>query len=996
METETTTQKLKMSKQSFGKQLILKKAYIIMILSLLGVTANAQCIAPVAHFSGDSVCYGNATSFFDLSTISSGSIVSWAWYFNDGSPTNTTQNPSHLYAAPGNYNVTLVVVSNLGCADSITKSIQVSGIPVANFTTNSACLGNVTQFVNLSTISFGNIVSWSWNFGDNAPNSTVFNPSHLYANAGTYIATLIATSDLGCSNAFYDTILVNNCSSGPHGFNITGPTAGATINNRCDIHFCVHDSIGWNINSYDQIWVSISPSANGNPRFTGIYPVGADIHNFCLDNDTGFDSLSGGTHTFYLWYKDGSTNLNYIVDSVNVTVANLMSGLTFGNQTFGSIPGTNGDYTFWVAGLDSTATYTVSLIDQNNNTLESSNISNVSSDSLTHHYLHNGIYYPRIDVQACDGEHIVDLTEVATITNSSCLAYTSISGFYTYNQHDCNGNGSDSTVFYATVCYSNLPANGTSLAVMTWGDGTSDTILVPHNGITDSCVSIVGAHYTWSAPGSYTSMLKFYDQAACYNDSAITTTTIGNITCNLSGTVYDDANNNCTQDIGEPGVANILVTVTENGTTYPTWTDANGNYLFNYLPAGSYTIQVNNINVGYSVVCSNSLPHTTNVTTTPTIENFALSCSGSFDVAVTGISLFVGFYPGTYDAILPHVGILNGACNLNIPGQVKMILTSCIQYTTGGNYPWFNNPPTAIIHASTGDTLVWNVSDINNMGTFSYWDYAVNISTCTNAQVGDTACITMMVLPTNGDADLSNNTFTRCFAIGVAYDPNSKEVEPKGLGSQGAIPANTPNLTYTINFQNTGTAVARNIYVLDSVDTDLNINSIEILSASHGMQVYQLANRTIKFMFANIMLPDSTHDLAHSHGYITFRIKPNAGLAMGTKIKNTGYIYFDYNAPVVTNTTLNTIAAPTGINEISKSGLLKVYPNPAKDKLIVSVSNNGTSIITISDVLGKAVKQIKTSELQTEINVSDLQDGIYFIQLTQDNENYVEKVIINK
>ena len=472
--------------------------------------------------------------------------------------------------------------------------------------------------------------------------------------------------------------------------------------------------------------------------------------------------------------------------------------------------------------------------------------------------------------------------------------------------------------------------------------------------------------------------------------------TIDTVCSTLTGVVYNDANNNCAQDNLEAGIAYVSVDVIQGGNVVATaWTDSLGNYTFFALPQGSYTIQVDNMNTGYTISCSNSLPHVINVTTGTTTANFGASCNGSFDVAVTGISLMSGFYPGTDDAILPHVGILNAACNLTIPGQVKMILTPCIQYTTGGNFS-FGNPPTAVIHASTGDTLVWNVSDINNIGTFSYWDYAVNITTCTSAQVGDTACITMMVLPTNGDADLSNNTFTRCFAIGVAYDPNSKEVEPKGLGAQGAIPASTPNLTYTINFQNTGTAMARNIYVLDSIDTDLNINSIEILSASHGMQVYMLPNRTIKFMFANIMLPDSTHDLAHSHGYVTFRIKPNTGLMPGTQIKNRGYIYFDYNTLVLTNVTLNTIALPTGINEINKSGLLKVYPNPAKDKLVVSVSNTGNSIITISDVLGKAVKQIKTSELQTEINVSDLQDGIYFIQLTQDNTSYVEKVIINK
>lgn len=76
--------------------------------------------------------------------------------------------------------------------------------------------------------------------------------------------------------------------------------------------------------------------------------------------------------------------------------------------------------------------------------------------------------------------------------------------------------------------------------------------------------------------------------------------------------------------------------------------------------------------------------------------------------------------------------------------------------------------------------------------------------------------------------------------------------------------------------------------------------------------------------------------------------------------------------------------------------LFKIYPNPANDKLFVSVNKNSTSNIVVTDVLGKKVKQIKTTELKTEINVSDLQSCIYFITLTQENINSVQKIIIRK
>jgi len=330
-----------------------------------------------------------------------------------------------------------------------------------------------------------------------------------------------------------------------------------------------------------------------------------------------------------------------------------------------------------------------------------------------------------------------------------------------------------------------------------------------------------------------------------------------------------------------------------------------------------------------------------------------------------------------------------------IAGKVKMVLTPCVKYVTGGTSV---NPPSYIIPAATGDTLVWNVTDINNIGNFSYWNYAVSVSTCTNAVVGDSACITMIVLPTAGDVNLANNILTHCFAIGVSYDPNYKAAEPAGKGVRGDIPASTDGLTYTIHFQNTGTAKAFNIYLLDTISTNLNLNAIEILSSSHYMQTYLLDNRAMKFMFPNIMLPDSNTNEPLSHGFVTYRIKLNPGLAPNTPIKNTAYIYFDYNAPVVTNTALNTIeslSTPNSINALNREGM-KLFPNPARGKVSISLEESGQSEIVITDVLGKEVLQSVSYERQTELNVEGLKDGVYFVKVVQNEKTFIQKLVISK
>ncbi len=167
---------------------------------------------PVAQFSTVNVCDNNKAQFTDLSSIPASDILqSWTWNFGDGSPLNTNQSiiGGYLYANPGSYNVQLLVVSNFGCFDFITKIIIVHPNPVANFNNTSVCNGNATQFTNSSTIASGSISTWSWNFGDGSPLNITQNPSHLYASAGIYQVTLITHStNFGCADTLTKSVQV--------------------------------------------------------------------------------------------------------------------------------------------------------------------------------------------------------------------------------------------------------------------------------------------------------------------------------------------------------------------------------------------------------------------------------------------------------------------------------------------------------------------------------------------------------------------------------------------------------------------------------------------------------------------------------------------------------------------------------------------------------------------------------------------------------------------
>jgi PKD repeat protein len=146
---------------------------------------------------------GNAYSFQSSSTVASGSIANYIWDFGDGSGA-VTSNPDKVYAAAGNYSVKLIVVSDKGCRDTITKTVVVTltGSPiVAAFTSNAAtqCLAT-NSFVFTNTSDNGNGETYAWNFGDGT-SSTSYSPTHTYTQAGNYTVTLTVTKGANSSVA---------------------------------------------------------------------------------------------------------------------------------------------------------------------------------------------------------------------------------------------------------------------------------------------------------------------------------------------------------------------------------------------------------------------------------------------------------------------------------------------------------------------------------------------------------------------------------------------------------------------------------------------------------------------------------------------------------------------------------------------------------------------------------------------------------------------------
>jgi hypothetical protein len=120
-------------------------------------------------------------------------------------------------------------------------------------------------------------------------------------------------------------------------------------------------------------------------------------------------------------------------------------------------------------------------------------------------------------------------------------------------------------------------------------------------------------------------------------------------------------------------------------------------------------------------------------------------------------------------------------------------------------------------------------------------------------------------------------------------------------------------------------------------------------------------------------------------------VKPLPGLTNGTIIHNTAYIYFDYNAPIVTNTTENKFFTDLGLGEWNTE-TIRLYPNPAENECFIRAESE-IDQITLSDINGKQVVHDFPHSKTTSMNVSDLKQGVYIVTI-QTTQSVVTKRLI--
>ena len=109
---------------------------------------------------------GLEVDFTDQSQGGGNTIISHFWDFDD-TFTSELQNPTHTFAAPGTYYVSLTVIDVIGNTNATSRPIVVTGAnvpPTASFTYEDT--GLEVAFTDTSTDPDGTVDAWSWDFGD--------------------------------------------------------------------------------------------------------------------------------------------------------------------------------------------------------------------------------------------------------------------------------------------------------------------------------------------------------------------------------------------------------------------------------------------------------------------------------------------------------------------------------------------------------------------------------------------------------------------------------------------------------------------------------------------------------------------------------------------------------------------------------------------------------------------------------------------------------------
>lgn len=288
-----------------------------------------------------------------------------------------------------------------------------------------------------------------------------------------------------------------------------------------------------------------------------------------------------------------------------------------------------------------------------------------------------------------------------------------------------------------------------------------------------------------------------------------------------------------------------------------------------------------------------------------------------------------------------------------------------------------------------GHKIIWDFSAIQ---PFQEKTKKVTLNVSSQTPLGEEFSVksTVSLDQSITEDSYSNNEKTLNQIVVGSYDPNDKNVDKPFLSKEELT--NGTQLEYTIRFQNTGNYYAENIVVIDTLPNSVDINTIQIVRTSHLCDISIIQPNIVKWTFNKIYLPDSTANEKESHGFVQFTIRTKPNLAFNTNIPNRAAIYFDFNAPIFTNTIQSALFVSTK-NLIEDIQNLSAFPNPSinnKVNISFSLLKSMDMAWQVTDMKGTAMMHSKKELLSAgkhnvALNISSWPKAVYQFKLKSNN-----------
>jgi uncharacterized repeat protein (TIGR01451 family) len=456
----------------------------------------------------------------------------------------------------------------------------------------------------------------------------------------------------------------------------------------------------------------------------------------------------------------------------------------------------------------------------------------------------------------------------------------------------------------------------------------------------------------------------------------------------IVGTAFDDEDQNCLLEEPEPGLVNIPIKLLDDQGIQLAMTNSLANGVYNFVAGeGEYTVQLVTEDMPYQASCPipGDLQDVELTAADPAARDvdFGVECLPSFDVGVQSVVQSGWVFPGQVHILRVAAGDMSTFYGLQCAAGVAGAVTVQVD----GPVSYVGPAPGALTPTETGPLqFTYTIADFAAVNMEE--DFRLQLQTDTTATDDDVVCVTVMVSPIADDLNPGNNTYSQCYPVVNSYDPNIKTVWPVNVG-----PGFDGYFTYTIYFQNTGSAPAFNIRIADTLDTQLDVSTFAVSGYSHPVLTY-LSGNLLTFRFNNIMLPDSTSDPEGSIGHVQYRIKPLPGLEVGTVIENTAHIYFDFNEAIVTNTTQNVFTTTTGVEAISAL-VLRVFPNPGNGLFQVALNTtfSGPTHLEVYDLAGMRVAEQRVEGALSVLDLSGQSAGLYLLRVWNERGSEVVRVV---